>query len=39
MRKVAACLVPSLAGVAGQPEDFVIGVDHTTEANLRGVSR
>jgi hypothetical protein len=39
MRKVAASQLRSLAGVAKQPEDFVIDVDHPAEANQRGVSR
>jgi hypothetical protein len=36
MRKVAASLLLSLAG---QPEEFVTGVDDAAEANVRGVSR
>ena len=39
MRKVAASLFLSLAGVAEQPEDFVADVDDATKANLGGVSR
>jgi len=39
VRKVAASLFLSLAGVAEQPDDFVTDVDDATEANLRGVSR
>ena len=39
VRKAAASLFLSLAGAAEQPEDFVTDVAHSTEADLRGVSR
>jgi hypothetical protein len=39
MRKAAASLFLSLAGAAEQPDEFVTGVDDTTEENLRSVAR